>query len=756
MGAALLDVAPVKAEYRVTRMPDSWPYYLLFFLSGFPALLYQVVWQRSLFTLFGVNVESVTVVVAVFMLGLGLGSLAGGYVSSRKGVSLLTVFGIVELSIGLFGSISLWLFHRAASLTAGLSLTTTAIVAFALLAVPTLLMGSTLPLLSEHFVRRTGNVGESVGTLYGVNTCGSGLACLLAAWYLMRVLGETGSVRLAVLINCLVGISAVVLQLRGVSKTEPILPAVVDCSRKTIPISVAMLLSGTIGFVALAYEIIWYRLYSFATGGTARCFAEMLGYYLLGIAYGSRMVRKACKGDMGNDLQRTMAAGAEVILVGSIVSFLVGPVLAHWLSFANYITMVPVFVSANLLGAAFPLLAHAAISPARQVGTGVSRIYLSNIVGSTMGSFVVGFWLLDHFSTRAVSIFLLGTGLLVSLIFLAFAGRKARKAFLAAECAVCLVVMVFAGPLFNGMYERLLFKTKYESGMRFSEVRENRSGVVAVYRNTTEFRYPTDVVYGGGAYDGRFNVDLLHDSNGLFRAFALTGMHPNPKRVLVVGLASGSWAQVIANDSRVEDVTIVEINPGYLPLIQDHSEVASLLTNRKVHLVIDDGRRWLVGHPSERFDLIMMNTTFNWRAHTTNLLSTEFLRLARQHLLSGGILYYNTTWSGRVMATGIAEFPYALRVNGFLAVSDSPFNLDKARWEQVLSQYRIDGKAVFDLADPNQRAEMQTVLHLADELDSPKGNLESRASLLRGLQGARLITDNNMGTEWEGRDEPTP
>lgn len=226
-------------------------------------------------------------------------------------------------------------------------------------------------------------------------------------------------------------------------------------------------------------------------------------------------------------------------------------------------------------------------------------------------------------------------------------------------------------------------------------------------------------------------------------------MHPNPKRVLMIGLASGSWAQVIANDSRVENLTIIEINPGYLPLIRGHQEVASLLTNPKVHVVIDDGRRWLIGHEGARFDLIVINTTFNWRAHATNLLSTEFLRLARQHLSTGGILYYNTTWSRRVMATGIAEFPYALRVNNFLAVSDCPLKLDRARWEHVLGQYRIDGKAVFDLANPEQIAEMQKTLHLADELDVPNGNLESRASLMRVVQGARTITDDNMGTEWE-------
>ena len=73
--------------------------------------------------------------------------------------------------------------------------------------------------------------------------------------------------------------------------------------------------------------------------------------------------------------------------------------------------------------------------------------------------------------------------------------------------------------------------------------------------------------------------------------------------------------------------------------------VSSLLANPKVHIVIDDGRRWLASNPARRFDVIVMNTTFHWRAHTTNLLSEEFLRLARAHLRAGGILHYNTTGS---------------------------------------------------------------------------------------------------------------
>jgi predicted membrane-bound spermidine synthase len=744
----VLDLDQVPAHTAAQAKTTVWLYYVLFFLSGFPALLYQIVWQRALFTLFGVNIESVTVVVAVFMLGLGLGSLVGGALSNRPGIQLLTAFGVVELSIGAYGAASLWIFHSVGSATAGRSLSSTGIAAFLLLLIPTLLMGSTLPLLAEHFVRRTGNVGESVGLLYGVNTCGSGLACLLAAFWLMRMLGESGCVRLACCVNLFVGTSALILQLRS-SPIEHLRHAASHRPQETIPIGVAMFLSGAVGFIALAYEILWYRLYSFSAGGSARCFAELLGFYLLGIAYGSRVVRQACKTKLDNDVRRTMAVGTEVVLVGSVVAFLVGPVLAHSTAILTYIPFVPVFMAANLLGAAFPLLAHAAIDPAQRVGTGISRLYLSNIIGSTLGSFVVGFWVLDHFSTRVTSAFLLGLGFVVALTFTAFAGSNVRRAFFIAECSVCAALMLCSGSLYSGIYELLLFKTTYRPGTSFSEMIENRSGVIAVFRNTTDFEYPTNVVIGGGVYDGRFNVDMTHDSNGLFRAFAVSGMHSHPKHVLMIGLASGSWAQVIANDNSVEDLTIVEINPGYVPLIQRHPEVESILRNPKVRVVIDDGRRWLVGHPGERFDFIVMNTTFHWRANTTNLLSTEFLRLTRKHLSVGGILYYNTTFSNEVLATGIAEFPYALRISSFLAVSDSPFRLDKARWTGALSGYRIDGKRVFEQEDPAQKAKMEEVLNIADESDSPTGNLESRASLASRLKGARLITDDNMGTEWQ-------
>jgi predicted membrane-bound spermidine synthase len=186
----------------------------VYFVSGFAALVYQIVWQRSLFALFGIHSESVTVVVAAFMLGLGLGSLAGGALS-RTRVPPLVAFGAAELAIGAFGAASLPLFRGVGQATLLWSPPAVAAVTFALLLVPTLLMGATLPLLTAHVVRRDGNVGRAVGSLYFANTLGSAAAAVATAFLLLAALGQRQSVHLAVVLNAAVGVGALALARRA-------------------------------------------------------------------------------------------------------------------------------------------------------------------------------------------------------------------------------------------------------------------------------------------------------------------------------------------------------------------------------------------------------------------------------------------------------------------------------------------------------------------------------------------------------------
>jgi spermidine synthase len=272
---------------------------------------------------------------------------------------------------------------------------------------------------------------------------------------------------------------------------------------------------------------------------------------------------------------------------------------------------------------------------------------------------------------------------------------------------------------------------------------ENRNGVVAVLSNAA--------VFGGGVYDGHFLINPKHDSNFIIRVLALNALHPRPRRMLIIGLASGSWAQVLANHPELESMDIVEINPGYLRLIPQYPVVHSLLTNPKVHVYVDDGRRWLIAHPEEKYDLIVANTTYHWRDHASTLLSAEFFRMVRPHLNAGGIYYFNTTESDETMATALSVFPYGFRIINFLAVSDSPITFDTPMWLSLMSRYKIDDRYLFDPADAVSQQVLASYATLPRTLDGPPVfmSLETSDSLRQRLGKLRLITDDNMGLEWE-------
>lgn len=144
-------------------------------------------------------------------------------------------------------------------------------------------------------------------------------------------------------------------------------------------------------------------------------------------------------------------------------------------------------------------------------------------------------------------------------------------------------------------------------------------------------------------------------------------------------------------------------------MIAKEPEVASLLTNPKVTLVTDDGRRWLRANPNRRFDAIVANATYHFRANATNLLSTEFLNLIKGHLNAGGIFFYNTTGSDRVQRTGCLAFAHGARFINHLLVSDMPIRWDFARWRRILESYTIDGRPAFDPTASADRAELGTV-----------------------------------------------
>jgi predicted membrane-bound spermidine synthase len=717
----------------------------LFLCSGMPALIYQVVWQRVLFGIYGVNAESVAAVVSAFMLGLGLGGLLGGWLSSRFPRQALILFGLSELGVAVFGLSSLRIFHWAATFTAGASLLSVVTFSMLLLVAPTLLMGATLPLLVEHFVSRSGRVGLSVSRLYFANTLGSAVACYLCATYLMRGFGQSGAVTVAACLNTIVGASAYIygrrVQGSGVAAREFFPETAKESPAVALP--KALLLAGLSGFLALGLEIAWFRVFSIASADRAPAFALLLATYLGGIAAGAYLSEKFTQRAGPEIVLRTM--GVLLLAAGAISPFL--PPLVAFLSHRkiSYLWSAPAFfVVAGLVGSVLPLLCQLSIAANEDAGRRVSLIYAANIAGSVAGSLGIGFVWLQYAGLRAVCLQLSVLGILAGVIVLLMVAGcvSSKPAWTWVLAVVSLALVPVAARSYRLIFEKLIFGQRSESNIPFAKIEENRNGVIAVTGN--------GAVFGGGVYDGYFNTNPAKDVNIILRAFAVTGLHPAPKRMLMIGLASGSWGQIFANDPRVSRFDVVEINPGYLQLIPQYPMVRSLLQNPKVHLYVDDGRRWLYAHPEEKYDLIVANSTYHWRDHSTTLLSREFFQLIRQHLNPGGVYYFNTTESDETIGTALSVFPFGMRIVNFLAVSDSPLSLDREKWLQNMAAYRIDGIQIFKPETQEGQTLLAAYGAFADTVhESPRFfGLQSESSLRERLGKQRIITDDNMGREW--------
>ncbi len=510
--------------------------------------------------------------------------------------------------------------------------------------------------------------------------------------------------------------------------------------------ALALVVAAVSGFIALSYEIVWYRVIAFESWGLPGAFGLLLAAYLLGLAIGSRVAAGFCKDDVKSGDRRQLRSLAIFALLANVAAWAVVPFFG-WTAKTGLdwpAALGLVVVAAGLLGAILPLVAHFGIAPDGRAGQRLSYVYLANIIGSSAGSLLTGFVFFDIWPLRTtgLAVALVGLALVGALVLLSDLGGARRSQYLVASGVVAVLLVALTPRAYDRIWERLLYKENFRDDTKFAEIIETKSGVITVTQDGT--------VYGGGAYDGRFNTSIRSDRNGIMRAYGIGAMHAAPKRILMIGLASGSWARVLQHLPGLEHLTIVEINPGYTQLIEAHPEVRGVLHDSKVEVVIDDGRRWLNRHPHERFDVIVMNTTWHWRAHITDLLSTEFMTLARAHMELGGLFYFNSTSSDDVQKTAATVFPFALRVYNFMAVSDSPLAFDKSRWERTLKTFAIDGVPAIDRGSESGQKFFDDLVTYADTINAaPEAEgLESRDSVLTRTRSATVITDDNMAAEW--------
>jgi len=185
----------------------------IFFISGLSALIYQVCWQRLLFTGFGVDLTSITVIVSVFMAGLGIGAFFGGRIADKFSKNIIILFCLIEFGIGCFGLLSHHLILNLQDILIHANLVMTALGSFILLLFPTFLMGTTLPLLTSFFNQHIQNIGDSIGQLYFYNTLGAAFGALATGFILFNHFTLSHTIYIAAMLN--LGISFLVFIVYG-------------------------------------------------------------------------------------------------------------------------------------------------------------------------------------------------------------------------------------------------------------------------------------------------------------------------------------------------------------------------------------------------------------------------------------------------------------------------------------------------------------------------------------------------------------
>ena len=511
--------------------------------------------------------------------------------------------------------------------------------AFALLVVPTGLMGATLPLLARHAVRRNEEVGRRVGTLYAVNTLGAVAGTAATAFVLLPALGLRATVYVGAATNALVFGAAALLARRAAAATAgpAASPAHLTHFHWILPLTA---LSGAVSF---SYEVLWTRLIGQIVGGTIQGFATMLGSFLLGIALGSavaaRLARdpaRAARGFAAAQLGTACLSLLAFLAVGRVPELARAIGAGHAGALAgNALIAAMVLLPASLcIGAVFPFAVRLLARDETQAGPAAARVYVWNTLGSITGALAAGFFLLPVL--RFEGTLSLAVALNLGMALVAAASVKPTAKLVAGLAVAGLATLAIVRPDTPWTVLRhssMLQDTSAWSG-ELSYYGVGRSSTVLLLDQGRGWRLTTNglpeslIVADGPAPFDQEPARWLGMLPPLLR--------PELRDMLVIGLGGGITVEAVP--SSVEAITVIELEDE---VVHAHEWLASRrgrspLHDPRVRLVVNDARGALQ-LTDARFGAIVSQPSHPWTAGASHLYTREFFSLAASHLEPGGV-----------------------------------------------------------------------------------------------------------------------
>jgi spermidine synthase len=723
--------------------------YAVFFCSGAAALIYEVIWVRSLSLIFGGSHLAVTTVLSVFMGGLALGSYLIGKRIDRYG-KLLRLYGALELGIGASAVLSALLFKLYPFLyvpLAQVAVTSPVYLSFirvifavVALIVPTTLMGGTLPLLSKFVSRRAKSLGSHISFLYGFNTLGAVAGVAAASFILLRHYSVSTTMAAAVSLNILAGAFSILLQDRaevvlGAASPEDKAPDQPPTQAGDPPLSMSLRLVlwgiGVSGFCALGYEVLWTRVLSVAIGASTYGFAIMLIAFLAGIAIGSTVYGLLAKRSSTQSMPLSRVVvwfGFVQILIGisalAVTAyirdlpgqegllqnvFLRNPsdrfVSRQWVNLALACSYM--FIPAFFMGVAFPMAGKVHASYKKLVGRAVGEVLAFNTVGAILGSAVSGFVLIYLFgierSLQLITLINMGWGI---VIILSVRNRTMPVVGASALTLALIVLLVFNPDRFRMWDARFLatYLSTSNAVKRNTETfldklnvshvlyyAEGSHAIVSSIRNRAGVQ--TFITNGrpeasNGSWDMQCQYTLGHLPMLL---------HKNPRSVFVLGSGSGMTLGATSVHPSVERITLAEIEPKVLGVTRTFAKYNhNVLDSRKLRIVFNDGRNYLLT-TKEKFDVITADPIHPWFSGAGYLYTAEYFKLAAERLNPGGIIcqwlpIYEMTGENlkSVVRTLGANFKYVMvwltHYDAEIIGSNSPIIIDEEDMDRRIAE----------------------------------------------------------------------
>lgn len=645
----------------------------MFVTSGFAGLIYEVLFSKELALTFGSNAIATYTVLATYMGGMAIGAWLGGKIASSRNNALF-LYAICEFGIGIYALatpfIFKWIQLIYINIATGFPPDATILLLFRLtlgalaLALPTLLMGMTLPLLARFLESRSHTLGWSVAILYSANTIGAALGALLSGYLILPALGVNRTTLLASLLNLFVALLAIQLYKEGLPSIGTIIREQFQLPRSENKISkvsaseqrlglLALIILGVGGIVTLAIEIKYMHLLAVIAGNSTFAFSLMLFSFLLGLGCGAEAIKHILNRiSHGAVLLGWLEFGLAFVILAGV--FFWEQLPDYFGLFADYplrlgfgarefirglVCLLLMFPPAFFIGAIYPVAmecigrAHP-FDSIRALGRAAALNTLGNIVGVLLGGFVL---LPQLGALRSIQLLAIVCAVLGG-IALALSPRK-QKPHTWLPVIVVIFCLAIQPSSFN--YTKLASGANvYFAPQGWGEVIDHAEsidgGLTSVASNNSMGQQILTLLtngkfQGNNSRNGEMQAQLGFSLSPLLHTQART-------RALIIGYGTGVSARTL-RDAGFQHLDIVDISSDIIQLADKHfGDVNDRVTSSSgSQTFVTDGRNYLL-LCGQKYDIIGLEISSIWFAGAASLYNREFYRLAKRKMHDHGVL----------------------------------------------------------------------------------------------------------------------